>query len=1093
MRCVGPGLKRKPARRAAPRPSGHNSLFCRLRIETLEDRRLLTASYTPLSDIVVDSSVTPTALIVQFRPGESAVSSLAAYLSGTTTSQQWAIAPGMREVNLNGGVDLQSALAAYKNDANVLFAEPDYRIKVTDFPDDPPNDPSYPDQWGLNNTGQITGTGGADIHTPDAWRITTGSPSVVVAVIDTGVDYDHPDLYQNIWINQNEIPASRMQNLTDVDADGLITFKDLNDPINQGPGRITDINHDGLIDGSDILAPMIQIGGVDSGAGGWADGIDNDNNKSVDDLIGYNFVGHNNNPDDDYFHGTHVAGTIAAMTNNGIGVAGVAPNVQIMPLKFLNDQGAGSTSDAISALNYAVANGASISNNSYGGGPTSQAFQTAIQNAADHGHIFVAAAGNNGSDNDQSAFYPANYNVSNIVSVAATDAGDYLAYFSNFGKKTVDIGAPGVDIWSTLPTHMTQGMLDEGLVTDYGTLSGTSMATPHVAGAIALVRSLHPDWTADQVISQIMSTADQEPTLANTTVSGGRLNAAAALGFVAPDTTPPHIVKSDPTGVTKGPVDHFHFVFSEAIDPTTFDTNDVVSLNDQDGNPIGVSSVTPTAGTNKEFDLWFDPQSLPGAYTLVLGPHITDLAGNELDTNGDRIPGVDGDDDYTTTFTISGSTVFDSPNVPVAITGFDPIVSYLDIDQDIAIADVNVKMNLTFPRDGRIAISLVSPSGTTVMLSNRHGGRGANFQDTAFDDEADTPISQGTAPFAGSFQPDESLSAFDTQDALGSWQLVIQNLSTINTNGTLNSWSLEIAGDNTGGGGGGDPNDPPVPQDDTVTAIQDTPLTIQPDTLLANDTDPNGDPLTIVSVGNASGGTVVLNPDSTITFTPTSGGTALGSFQYAISDGVNTVSANVTVSIQPKYPWHNPNNPDDVNNDGFVFPNDALLVISWINAYGTTGVIGLSAGSATYYLDVVANNLVAPNDAVHVINTINAQNHSHSTNVMASDSGASAAPMSVSAAAALVSDASASDDDGLLDLGSDDSGSVKANSGSAIAAPVLLAGPTSSPTARPTPAALVAASILPTDAQPLDPAAIDACLASSDADTLLFPSKKGLV
>src|SRR5207249_11146682 len=157
------------------------------------------------------------------------------------------------------------------------------------------------------------------------------------------------------------------------------------------------------------------------------------------------------------------------------------PNVKIMALKFLGSDGSGYTSDAISALNFAVAHGASISNNSWGGGDFDNAMNLAIQQAALKGHIFVAAAGNDGNNNDGSASYPASYNVANIVSVAATDNTDNLAYFSNYGKTSVDLAAPGVDIYSTLPMKMTQAMKDYNLTTKYGILSGTSMATPHVA------------------------------------------------------------------------------------------------------------------------------------------------------------------------------------------------------------------------------------------------------------------------------------------------------------------------------------------------------------------------------------------------------------------------------------------------------------------------------------------------------------------------------------------------------------------------------------------------------------------------------------
>src|SRR5262245_14467078 len=186
-----------------------------------------------------------------------------------------------------------------------------------------PSDPLLSQQYALTK-----------IQAPQAWATTTGSHSVVVADIDTGIDYTHPDLYQNVWINQQEIPAARRANLIDIDGDGLISFRDLNNPINQGVGKITDLNHNGVIDAGDLLAPYNP-----DGTGGWADGTDGDGspnavkNGYVDDIVGWDFYHNDNNPFDGYGHGTHTAGTIGATGNNGTGVSGVNWDVSLMALK----------------------------------------------------------------------------------------------------------------------------------------------------------------------------------------------------------------------------------------------------------------------------------------------------------------------------------------------------------------------------------------------------------------------------------------------------------------------------------------------------------------------------------------------------------------------------------------------------------------------------------------------------------------------------------------------------------------------------------------------------------------------------------------
>ncbi len=251
-----------------------------------------------------------------------------------------------------------------------------------------PNDPSFGSLWGLDNTGQDGGTADADIDAPEAWILQTGSSDVVVAVIDTGVDYNHQDLAPNIWTNPGEIPGNN---------------------------------------------------------------LDDDGNGFVDDVHGYDFVNNDADPMDDQSHGSHCSGTIAGRGDNGKGVVGVAWMARIMAVKFLDSAGSGYLSAAINSVDYAVLNGARITSNSYGGGGYSDIFQEAVQAAADAGVLFVAAAGNSANDNDTSPTYPANYDSDNVISVAATTRNDELAYFSNYGASSVHLGAPGYHILSSTP------------------------------------------------------------------------------------------------------------------------------------------------------------------------------------------------------------------------------------------------------------------------------------------------------------------------------------------------------------------------------------------------------------------------------------------------------------------------------------------------------------------------------------------------------------------------------------------------------------------------------------------------------------------
>ncbi|MFM6412087.1 MAG: S8 family serine peptidase, partial [Planktothrix sp.] len=317
-------------------------------------------------------------------------------------------------------------------------------------------------------------------------------------------------------------------------------------------------------------------------------------------------------------HGTHVAGTIAGKGNNGVGVTGVAWNAKIMPLKFLNDSGWGYLSDAILAINYATAKGVKLTNNSWGGGGYTQALYDAINTAGQQGALFIAAAGNSSQNTDTTPAYPASYDLANIISVASTTRTDGLSWFSNYGATTVDLGAPGSDIYSTLPNS------------SYGTLSGTSMASPHVTGAAALLWSQNPTWTAQQVKNSLMSTGDSISALNGKTVSGKRLNIYNAL--LAPsDTTPPTVSSFSPvdnaTGVAVGA--NLVVNFSEAIQKGS---GNIVIKKVSDNSVVETIAVTNSNVTVSGSQLTINPTNdlAQGTdyYVEIAAGAIKDIAGN---------------------------------------------------------------------------------------------------------------------------------------------------------------------------------------------------------------------------------------------------------------------------------------------------------------------------------------------------------------------------------------------------------------------------------------------------------------------------------
>ncbi len=293
----------------------------------------------------------------------------------------------LQQIKLPDNMSVEEAVEYYRSDPNVEYAEPNYIVHALATT---PNDSSFTQLWGLHNTGQTGGTSDADIDAPEAWDLTTGSANVVIAVVDSGVAYNHPDLAGNIWTNTGETSCT--------------------------------------------------------------DSIDNDGNGYVDDCRGWDFLGNDNDPSDYNGHGTHVAGTIAATGNNSAGITGVMWQAMIMPLRFLGINGAGTTADAVAAILYANANGAQIINCSWGGGSYSQALKDAID--ATQAVVVCGAGNDGGSSSaniDNTPNYPASFKSNNIISVTATNHYDNLASFSNYGIKSVDLSAPGESVYSTIP------------------------------------------------------------------------------------------------------------------------------------------------------------------------------------------------------------------------------------------------------------------------------------------------------------------------------------------------------------------------------------------------------------------------------------------------------------------------------------------------------------------------------------------------------------------------------------------------------------------------------------------------------------------
>ncbi len=496
------------------------------------------------------------------------------------------------------GESLEEIAAAYANDPQVEYAELNYIVST--FRE--PNDPNYPVQWALNNTGQMypesgryrhpPGTEDCDIDAPEAWDIYTGDQETIVAVVDTGVDYNHRDLAGNVWVNELEL-------------NGIVN-------------------------------------------------VDDDKNGYVDDVYGYDFLNRDGDPKDDHGHGTHCSGIIAAKGNNELDITGVCWDAKIMSLKFLGPGGLGDITDAVEAFYYAVENGAEVISNSWGGGGYLESTQEAIDYAHSQGVILVAAAGN---DNSDVPFYPANY--ARMISVAATDSNDDRAPFSTYGN-WVDLAAPGVDILSLRAQGTSMGTTYDGYKT---VASGTSMACPLVAGLCAMLISVNPILSYDDINDIIRQTSD---TIApGICASNGRVNIFNAL---LASTTPEGQIKLERDYYTCSGLVSIHLADSDLDSNSTQEVT--VTTSDGDLETVVLEQTIPGMGifTGSISTVPGEPNIEDG--TLQLSHDLTIYATYE-----------DANDGTGNTATATDTAIIDCEepsifNIQLDIPGPEPIVSF---------------------------------------------------------------------------------------------------------------------------------------------------------------------------------------------------------------------------------------------------------------------------------------------------------------------------------------------------------------------------------------------------------------------------------
>ena len=810
---------------------------CAMQSEVCESRVLLSAQYVANHVLLgLDQTLmSPAALVadVQGIYSGSQIQPLGNY--------------GIFLVTLPLGVDAADGVSVLGSRPGIKYAEQDWIGEWSRTP----NDPDYNRMWGMQNFGQtvngVSGIFDADIDADQGWNSSIGSSGVIVAIIDSGMDYNHPDLAANIWRNPGEIAG---------------------------------------------------------------DGIDNDGNTLIDDVNGYDFGSDDADPMDFVGHGTHVSGTVGAVGDNGIGTVGVNWNVSMMALKIGTDLGGPISSAAISAINYAVEMGAVVSNHSYGV-PSTQALEDAIINAQANNHIIVAAAGNDSSDNDTLPSFPASYSQDNVISVAATGQDDSLADFSNYGLLSVDLGAPGVNIWSTTPLA---GSLFYGPNYDFS--DGTSMASPMVAGAVAVLRSLSPTASYATITNAIYVGSDKIASLNGKVSSGGRLNLAKSIQelVVATISVSPSAISEnagsdgavitirrrnvplsqqldlnlffdDPTEVNLPslagasaisipagemeitiPVSILDDTLLDGTQLVTFDLHHLgasfttATLQVTDFEPLNISisptSITENAGLNAALVTVTRPEtdttnsvivtltnsdptevSIPVQVTIPVGERSATVV---LDAVDDFL--LDGTQAVTITAAATGYVsaaatvdVLDYENIgidiiadeiseadgaqatqarvfrtdtdgpfsyisqqtaanltPKTILDFDKIRSQITVPSQISrLTDINITLSLKHTWLGDLDIFLISPSGTRVELVTDLISNERYMTETTFDDAALEIILAGNAPFTGSYRPEGLLQDLNGENPSGIWTLEITDDNQQNY-GTLFSWSLDF-------------------------------------------------------------------------------------------------------------------------------------------------------------------------------------------------------------------------------------------------------------------------------------------------------------
>ncbi|MCQ8885654.1 S8 family serine peptidase [Pseudoalteromonas agarivorans] len=475
------------------------------------------------------------------------------------------------------------------------------------------------------------------------------------------------------------------------------------------------------------------------------DGIDNDGNGFVDDVHGINAITNSGDPMDDEGHGTHVSGTIGASGNNATGVVGVNHEVSLVGCKFLDAAGNGSTSDAIKCIDYMVGlKNAGVNlrvlNNSWGGGGYSQALADAIASSEAADLLFVAAAGNDTIDNDVNPHYPSNYENASVLSVASTDQTDNISWFSHYGLTSVDMGAPGSAILSTTPGE------------SYASYSGTSMATPHVAGAAALVLSINPELNTQELKELLMSSGDANAALQGVTVAGTRLNVNQAL--IDADPTPGFKISADPLTqqIVAGQATNYTFTIGSIAqwdEEVTLELSSTLS-----GAYLSASTARP--GEEVMLNVETDTDTQWGEYELTVTATADEIVKQQSVKLMIQPVGLND-------FTYSSNASVDIPdNSPVGA------VSVINVPDDLTVFGTTADVDITHTYSGDLVVKLVSAQGTQVTLQSNVGG------------SSDDIVRSFTSE------------SFNGEVATGDWTLHVEDTAAADT-GTINTWSLTLS------------------------------------------------------------------------------------------------------------------------------------------------------------------------------------------------------------------------------------------------------------------------------------------------------------